>query len=214
MRRSENLDFSGLKVTKAEFQQAIIDDLASGIQKQTADLIDKSLDDKSLAAGLRKAESADGAMVASAVAAAVRTRQGERPNLLRMRAKIANIADRFSDAPSAVTRMASALRELDDVESDLQRRKPPNLDKLLSQLSEARSIVGNSLSTSFDKLIEREDERARIADLIATGRRREAAIAEKLASLGDIGVAGKLEQVARNCEGFERNSRNGGCDRR
>lgn len=109
--------------------------------------------------------------------------------------KIANIADRFGDAPSAVARMNAALRELDDVQSDLERRKPPKLDTLLAQLSEARSIVGNSLSTAFDKLIEKEQDRARIADLIAQGREREAMIAEKLASLGDIAVAAQVDQL-------------------
>lgn len=109
--------------------------------------------------------------------------------------KIANIADRFGDAPSAVARMNAALRELDDVQSDLERRKPPKLDTLLAQLSEARSIVGNSLSTAFDKLIEKESERAHIANLIAQGREREAMIAEKLASLGDIAVSAQVDQL-------------------
>ena len=109
--------------------------------------------------------------------------------------KITGIADSFGDAPGAIVRANKALRQLDDLQSDILRKKPLNIDTLLAQLSEARSIVGNSLSTAFDKIVERGQDQARIQELINTGREREADVLQTLASLGDLDVRNQVEKL-------------------
>ncbi len=109
--------------------------------------------------------------------------------------KITGIADSFGDAPGAIVRANKALRQLDDLQSDILRKKPLNIDTLLAQLSEARAIVGNSLSTAFDKIVERGQNQARIQELINTGREREADVLQTLASLGDLDVRSQVEKL-------------------
>lgn len=109
--------------------------------------------------------------------------------------KIAGIADSFGEAPGAIVRANKALRQLDDLQSDILRKKPLNIDTLLAQLSEARAIVGNSLSTAFDKIVERGQDQARIQELINTGREREADVLQTLASLGDLDVRNQVEKL-------------------
>ena len=109
--------------------------------------------------------------------------------------KITGIADSFGDAPGAIVRANKALRQLDDIQSDILRKKPLNIDVLLSELSEARSIVGNSLSTAFDKIVERGQEQAQIQQLINAGREREADVLQTLASLGDLDVRSQVEKL-------------------
>lgn len=109
--------------------------------------------------------------------------------------KIANIADSFGDAPNAIQKVNAALRELDDIQSDLERRKPEGFTKLLGDIANARLVVGSSLSRQFDAIIEKDGERARIQQLINTGREREAEILESLASLGDLDVRRQVEKL-------------------
>ena len=53
MQAAEKLDYSGLTVTRDQLMQAIIDSSQSGLLRKTAELIDQSLNDKSLAPSLR-----------------------------------------------------------------------------------------------------------------------------------------------------------------
>lgn len=53
MQAAEKLDYSGLTVTRDQLMQAIIDSSQSGLLRRTAELIDQSLNDKSLAPSLR-----------------------------------------------------------------------------------------------------------------------------------------------------------------
>lgn len=109
--------------------------------------------------------------------------------------KIANISDQFGDAPTLIIRTNKALRELDDIQSDLERRKPEGLSKLLADLSQARSVVANSVSTDFGKQTQAFQDRLNIQRLILQGRIDEAAVAERIAELEERYGTGKRLEV-------------------
>lgn len=90
--------------------------------------------------------------------------------------KIANIADQFSDSPSLLQRQAAALRELDDIQRGLEKRKPPKLDEYLAQLAQARKIVEGSLAKPFADMLETARKQAAVDDLLINGRDLEAEI--------------------------------------
>lgn len=90
--------------------------------------------------------------------------------------KVANIADQFSDAPSLLQRQAAALRELADIQTDLEKRRPPKLDEYLAQLAQARKIVEGSLSKPFADILATAREQAAVDDLLIDGRELEADI--------------------------------------
>lgn len=97
--------------------------------------------------------------------------------------KIASIRDRFGDSPTLIQRQASALRELADIQTDLEKRKPPKLDEYLAQLSEARKIVEGSLSKPFAEMLATAREQAAVDDLLIDGRELEAEILERTLAL-------------------------------
>ncbi len=97
--------------------------------------------------------------------------------------KIAGIRDSFGDSPTLLQRQASALRELADIQSDLEKRRPPNLDEYLAQLAEVRVIVEGSLSKPFRDMLETAREQAAIDDLLIDGRELEAEILDRTLSL-------------------------------
>ena len=169
--QSDKLDFSGLSITKQQFQQAILDDLSAKLKTQTADLIDKSIADKSLAPALRKAISAGKIKQPkdTSKAAAALGEFGE-----DTAAKIAGIRDQFSDLPAAIGRSRSALRQLDDIASDVERRKPPNYAAILTDLAGARQAVEDSLLKPFDEYLDRARQAEAIDRLLIAGREDEA----------------------------------------
>lgn len=109
--------------------------------------------------------------------------------------KIANIADQFGDAPTLIIRTNKALRELDDIQSDIERRKPAGLSKLLADLSQARSVVANSISTDFGKQVQSFQDQLNVQRLILAGREDEAAIVERIAQLEERYGTGKRLEV-------------------
>lgn len=88
--------------------------------------------------------------------------------------KISNITDRFSDIPPAQQAVNRAMRELDDLADDFQRKQPPNYGEIVRQLEQARQIVTEGLTRPFDDLTESYNEQLTIGDLLIRGREVEA----------------------------------------
>ena len=89
--------------------------------------------------------------------------------------KIANIGDQFSDLPSAVMRANKAMRELDDISSDLARRPlTPNVKSLIDEIGRAKSTINESLNRPFNDFLEQARESAEIDKLLLAGRQDEA----------------------------------------
>lgn len=99
--------------------------------------------------------------------------------------RIAGIRDQFSDLPSQVVRSNKALRDLDDIASDLERRRPPNYASLKPALEEARRAVQDSLLRPFNDYLKKAEQAAQIDQLLAAGREDEAAALQVVLSLQD-----------------------------
>ncbi|WP_380873592.1 hypothetical protein ACFB49_42500 [Sphingomonas sp. DBB INV C78] len=167
LKYSENADFSGLKVGKTEFQQAIVDYAAGRAKDQIADLIDQSLDGKSLATELRRpGRDRKGPKAPSTTA---RDEFGRDAN-----DRIAAIADRFSGAPSQVQLVNKAVAQLDDLMEDLARRKPPGFEATIASAQEAKQVVEDSLLRPLQDYKDAQAESAEIGKLLAQGRYVEA----------------------------------------
>lgn len=89
--------------------------------------------------------------------------------------RIANIADQFSDLPSTVTRANKAMRELDDISSDLAARPlAPNVKELIAEVGRAKSTIEESLNRPFEDFLQQSREAAEIDKLLLAGRDDEA----------------------------------------
>ena len=168
LQRSDKLDYSGLSITKQDLQQAILDEVSADLKSKTADLIDKSLKDEKLDPALRKTDTSK-KRKKSGPNAATLAEMGE-----DTAKKIADIRDQFSDLPSEVERSNKAMRALDDIASDIERRRPPNYEKLKPALEEARKAVQDSLIQPFNEYLEKAREAEQIDRLLAAGREDEA----------------------------------------
>lgn len=196
LRESEKLDFSGLAITKQDLQQSILDQVSSELKTKTAALIDKSVDQGSLDKGLRR----PGA-----------PKNPPKPKVDKglgefgedTASKIAGIKDQFSDLPSAVERANKAMRSLDDIASDIEKRRPPNYSKLVPALAEARTAVQQSLTRPFTEYLEKAQQAVQIDALLAAGMDDQAealkivlALKEKMKPLDRDQLAVILETVA------------------
>ena len=56
-------------------------------------------------------------------------------------AKIAKIVDQFADLPPAIARSNEALRQLDDIAAEVEKKKPPNYDALKASLAGAHDAI-------------------------------------------------------------------------
>ena len=97
--------------------------------------------------------------------------------------KIANIRDQFSNIPSEIERSNKALRSLDDIASDIERRQPPNYKELKPALEEARKAVQDSLIRPYNEFLEKAREAQQIDLLLAAGRDDEAEALKVVLSL-------------------------------
>lgn len=178
LRQTEKLDFTGLKITRQDLEQAIINDLSNGLKTRTADLIDQSLADKSLAPGLRKTDTNKPKKGRAGPSAAQRAELGE-----DIADKIGNIRDQFSDLPSVVEKSNKAMRQLNDIASDIERRKPPNYLTLKADLATAKKAVEDSLIRPFSDYMEKAREAQEIDRLLAAGKDDQAAALKDILAL-------------------------------
>lgn len=187
LQQTEKLDLQGLKVTKQELQQAILDSATADLNLKAADLIDKSLDDKSLAGGLRRTDTkkAPGAKRTPRTGdpgaqAAKSAELGE-----DIASRIAGIKDQFSDLPPIIAQSNRALLQLKDIASDVERKKPPNYAAIVADLAGARKAIEDSLTKPFDDFLEKSRELAQIDALIGQGRDDEAEALQRSLDLID-----------------------------
>lgn len=131
--------------------------------------VDKSLLDDKRKRGVRSRKGPSAETIADREFAATEFGQDARD-------KIAGIRDRFSDGPTQLQQQAAALRELADIQTDLEKRRPPKLDEYLAQLAQARKIVEGSLSKPFADMLATAREQAAVDDLLIDGRELEADI--------------------------------------
>jgi len=182
LRQTENIDFRNLKITKQELQQAIVDAADANLRKKTADLIEQSLADGKLAPALSKPGSkkrpprkGDGSSAAAAKAEFAEDAAS----------KIANIRDQFSDMPTAVEKANKAMRQLDDIASDIERRKLVDGDKLAAEIGTAKKAIEDSLNKPFNDYMEQQRASAEIDKLLLQGRDDEAQALRVILGLKD-----------------------------
>jgi hypothetical protein len=89
--------------------------------------------------------------------------------------KIANVRDSFADIPPEVEKSNKATRELDDVISDLERRKPKGFQELVEQAERLKQIIPTlGLDRALRELSTESEHRAQIDQLVLQGRNAEA----------------------------------------
>lgn len=98
-------------------------------------------------------------------------------------AKIANIRDQFSDLPSAVEKANKAMRQLDDIASDIERRKLVDGEKIRTEIATAKKAIEDSLNKPFNDFMEKQRESAEIDKLLLQGREDEAAALQEILRL-------------------------------
>jgi hypothetical protein len=110
--------------------------------------------------------------------------------------RIANIADQFSEAPRLIAQTNKALRELDDIQSDIERRKPQGFAGLLAEVSKARAVVGNVITTDFARQSDQLENQLQIQRLILAGRYDEAQVVERIQQLEErYGLSKSLDDM-------------------
>lgn len=172
LKRADRVDFSGLAVTKAEFLQAIVDGISAPGKETVADKIEKSLKSGLLDPALRRADNDRPSRTRKSPAdqTAARKEYGE-----DVAKRVANITDQFSSLPSAVANANKAMRELDDISSDLAARPlTPNVKDLIEQVGRAKTAINDSLNKPFNDYIAKARESAEIDKLLLQGREDEA----------------------------------------
>lgn len=100
-------------------------------------------------------------------------------------ARIAGVKDQFSDLPAVIAQSNRALRQLDDIASDVERKKPPNYAALRTDLADARTAIEQSLTRPLDEYLEKSREAAEIDALLGQGRDDEAAALQVVLQLKD-----------------------------
>ena len=138
LRASEKLDFTGLKISKQDFQAAIRDGVSAVAKRQIAALADKSLDAGVLDNALRNDGKTKKTPKAKSTAA--------RDEFGRDAAdKLAGIVSQFDGTPAVLDKTNTKVRELDDLVDDLGRKRPPGFKELIAQAESAKVIVREGL---------------------------------------------------------------------
>ncbi|WP_053003289.1 hypothetical protein [Sphingomonas paucimobilis] len=167
MRAAEKLDFTGLKINRTQFIEAIRDRVAAEAKERVADLTDQSLDDGVLAKELRQDAKA---------------KRTKKPKSTEARdefgrdaaARIAGITDQFDRTPPAVRQANAAIRQLDDIMDDLARKKPPQFKELIGQAQEAKGVVREGLNRPIQDFVESQRDAFAVGQEMLTGHRDQA----------------------------------------
>ena len=183
LRQSANLDFSGLAITRQEFQQALIDQVSAEMKDKTADLIDESLDTGNLASDLRregpkrgpKRERKDNSAEREARALQRLVEWGDRAE-----ESIARISERFGEQPKLIVQVNQATRQLDETIADLERRKPPGFEDMIGEANIAKAVVQEALVRPFTELRQESERRQQVDLLLLAGKEDQAAVVQQI----------------------------------
>ncbi|HYD12738.1 MAG TPA: hypothetical protein VEC11_07810 [Allosphingosinicella sp.] len=88
--------------------------------------------------------------------------------------RIRDLVGQFSDTPPQVEAVRRGLADLDDLMSDIERRRPPNWQALLEQARAARPAIEAGLNRPFNEFIRSQDQSLQLMRLQAEGRDDEA----------------------------------------
>lgn len=200
LRRGELLDFTGLNQTRETFLSGINQARAAPILRARAAAIDRSLDSGQLDPSLRRdPPDRRGRSGPSAEAAERRRlREVEQLRALSDRAgdSVARINDRWSAQPTLVQQAREAMRDLDNIAAELERRKPPGYRQLITDVDAARASIQAGLLKPFNDLVEAADRQRQRQLLILQGREQEAEVVARVQQLQDRGVSVTAEQRA------------------
>lgn len=97
--------------------------------------------------------------------------------------RIQRINEAFDQQPRLIDRAAQATRELDDLITDLGKRKPKGYEDLIRQAEKAKGVVQDGLVRPYDDLIDRQQEQLVVGDLILQGRNTEAEVVRQILGL-------------------------------
>lgn len=100
--------------------------------------------------------------------------------------KIANLRDQFSDIPSEVAKSNKAVRELNDIISDLDRRKPEGFADLVVEAEKLRDLIPTiGIDRAVADMTEDFNTQLGIRQLILEGREDEAEVLGIMLDLED-----------------------------
>ncbi|WP_066546682.1 hypothetical protein [Sphingomonas sp. CCH15-F11] len=175
LRLSETQSFDGLKLSREDFQKALIETVSSTAKERTAELIDQSLADGVLATELRregrtKKPKADRSAERAAKEAERLAGFGD-----RAADTIARLGDQFGGLSSELVRANEASRDLDNLIAELEKRKPPNYQQLVDQAKALKPLIQDSLVRPFRDALVEQERQIELATLAAQGRDAEAA---------------------------------------
>lgn len=124
--------------------------------------------------------------------------------------RIKRINEAFDAQPRLIDRASQATRELDDIISDLAKRKPAGYKDLIEDAKTAKAVVKNGLVRPYDELVSSQREQLVIGDLTLQGRTTEADVVRQILGLqrqmGPLDAA-RRQTILDNAEALERQSR-------
>lgn len=157
-------------VSGKDWRQALVDTATAAQNDVVADLIDKSLNTGTLAAGLRHDAKAKHPRKKRTDHSAERLQEfGE-----DARDRIAGLTAAFEDQPPQVEKVRSSLRQLDDLLDDIARKKPPNFQQLLRDGVAARQIIEDGINKPYRDFVKQQTEGLAVQRLLTQGREDEA----------------------------------------
>lgn len=88
--------------------------------------------------------------------------------------RIQRINEQFDEQPRLIDQANRASRELDDIIADLEKRKPIDWQKMVSDAQAAQGVIEQALVRPFEELRQESERRVEIERLLTAGRDAEA----------------------------------------
>lgn len=200
LRRSANIDFSGLAISREEFQQAIINSVSAPLRAQMADRIEASINSQRLDPSIRRAATDQGERRergGGGAARAARANAADAAYADRAEDAVARINENWAAQPSLIVRANAAARDLDNVIAAAQQRlarggigaaEAGALRERIAEAEGALETVAAGLGQPFAQLQEAHERQIEQLSLIRAGREDEAAALTQIYQLqGQVG---------------------------
>lgn len=98
-------------------------------------------------------------------------------------ARLAGIAEQFDETPAQVKRVDAALRQVDDLLDDIQRKKPPGFEKMLADGAKLKGVIAGGLTQPFDDFVKSQAASFDIGQALLGGDRQRAEALRTIAQL-------------------------------